>query len=153
MIKLPGQKKGGVIHGTASLLQVFPTIVRLLGSDPSDLKLQGAPIKLSECTKLPDDIIFSARKYTNLSATSQIYKFIVREKTKKEELFNTARDPAEKVNIAAQDPRTCRIMRQAIQHREAAGKRIAASDARGAGTSPFTEQEKERLRHLGYLAN
>jgi len=108
LIRLPEAKQGKVAPNPVGLIDVFPTLVELLGLDRSEKSPVGRSLVpliegevdagtfewvISEAT--PDE------EYDHLCIRTREWKWIVDEKQRKHELYNLVKDPKELSNLAS----------------------------------------------------
>lgn len=152
IIKSPGQHQQKEVKGVFRLIDVFPTIMKSIGCGSSGLNLRGNAVNLERVDELPDYLAFSANSKLRSVANSR-YKCIVDLAKMSHQTFDILNDPAEKRDISAQEPAIANSLTKAVMQRRAESqisgrKNYTQSDA----ASKMTDQEKETLRTLGYLA-
>ena len=152
IIKLPNQGRGRVVNGYFPLIDLFPTILSLIGSDPSPTRPQGRPVDLTNAKDIRDEYIFGATSlYDKLrSVQNREYKYIFDLEKHKAQLFNLPIDPLEQRNIAASEPRIASELQKMLLAKERAisADQTYALDQPGKALAPG---EAQKLRSLGYL--
>jgi len=151
IIKHPGVKSR-TIDTPVELVQIFPTIMKLLGqSGPENLDRESL-LPLMEMNKA------DVRDYTMSEAEivpnyigcirRKEWKFIQNERSGKQELYHLLSDPGEKTNVINAHPGVAQEMRQMLmRHRDGESPQENATNL-----TPADEQLiEERLRDLGYL--
>lgn len=149
MIKLPGQRQGGRRVSTpVQHIDLVPTILDLLRL-PARSDLRGRTLQpLFSGAAIPDQGIYAEAMYPRFhfgwselySLTDARYAFI---RAPRDELYDLARDPEEKQNLAGNRTATHAAMRGALEKIMA----NAATDA----PSEVSPDVRARLQALGYV--
>lgn len=156
LVKLPKQEHGRRVTGTFRLIDLFPSIMKLLGYDASPYHLEGSSRDFKSVDRLPNTDIFSASdSWGKLRSIEHYpYKYIERTQITPSEkipapeyhLFNLAKDPREHNDLVDKEA----DMRSGLAtllhaHNESVEKTTnAKSDIN------LNEAEKARLKSLGY---
>jgi arylsulfatase A-like enzyme len=146
------------------LMDLAPTLLRMLGVDPAPLAYQGhdlaGQIEGSDNGDAEREIYLYRRHYTGgkvkasggLEAVGEKYglrvgnwKLIEGPEERTRELFDLASDPMERQNLAERDPVRSEAM---LQRLRAWQQRYGREDADPGSASP---EDRERLRALGYV--
>jgi choline-sulfatase len=145
MIRLPGRDRAGTRESApAGLRDVLPTVARLVGLQvPSDVHGRD----LLAPAAAADAAVYSETYYPRIhlgwselvSLVDARYHFI---DGPRPELYDVARDPAERSDLRAQKPQVASAMQAALASRAFGFEPPAAA----------TKEERERLMSLGYLA-
>ncbi|MCP4677311.1 MAG: sulfatase-like hydrolase/transferase [Deltaproteobacteria bacterium] len=106
IIRLPGRKSAGTVIDTpVSLIDIYPTLLDLLG-EPVPEELSGVSLKpLMEGGTIPPRTLYSETKNKRGEARTIIeypWKYIYNYKKKTKELYNLEKDPGEKNNLEMQ---------------------------------------------------
>jgi arylsulfatase A-like enzyme/Flp pilus assembly protein TadD len=143
VVKLPQNDRAGSSSSTtAGLADVTPTILDALGIKPP--RLDGRAL-LSDSGSRP---IYSETYYPRFHfGWSDLHSLIVGDAhyiaAPREELYDLARDPAERTNRLEEDRRGAASMRAAIRTYE----------REPAAPSPVSKEEAEKLAALGYIGS
>jgi choline-sulfatase len=147
----PGVPAGVTISPRVGLVDVFPTLLGLLGIE-SPPGLPGRDLRRAlEGERVPAESLYAESLFGRLTCRWSSLRSWVTEDWKlvqgaETELFDLRADPGEQRNLAAQEPLRVERMRAALQ--AAVRKMAPAGDtARSAALSP---EQEERLRSLGY---
>ncbi|MEZ4368199.1 MAG: sulfatase [Kofleriaceae bacterium] len=159
-----------VIGGAVSGLDVVPTIAELIGAPVDDLSFEGESLvpQIFYGTEDRDRIVFAETNWPQplRAAISADHKLVYNLKSNLYELYDLARDPWEKVNLASKDPTTKARYQAALDAwlervlytRDAATNQAAAKMAElivttrpepEAATSPAPTLDGGRLAVLG----
>lgn len=156
--------EGVLVQGQVQLLDLFPTILGLVGLEADKYDLPGRdllgmihagaadPLPMIAETSMSGEPRYAFRNGRHKLITPYDLDFGRNIKiAKPEEVFDLQADPAERTNLAATHPKMAEILRrgmaeqmEAIRQRSAAGKSFSRSEQ-------LSAQEIERLRSLGYL--
>jgi hypothetical protein len=95
------------IGGAVSNLDALPTVAQLCGIDISDLQIEGRSLvkQLFDGSEVPDRAVFSETNYPTplRAAVTKKWKLIYNMKGNFHELYDLAKDPLEKVNVASRE--------------------------------------------------
>lgn len=149
VVKRPGAKGGGTrVRDPIALVDLFPTLVEAAGGQPPR-RLEGRSLlPLVEGRPGPGERGVYAEALYPLyhfgwsplySLTDARYRYVL---APTPELYDLARDPGERENLAASRPRVASAMRQALE------ARIAPAPER---PSPISADERARFEALGYI--
>lgn len=151
IIKLPTEQPQQV-DDLVELIQIFPTILDLLGNRPSP-DLQGAsllPLIEGHGNGVHEYIISEAETMPHYVGCirGKEWKLICNEKTGRNELYHLPSDPGEETNLIDQNPEIAEdLLRKLNKHRQ--------GDSSAESVERLTPEEEElveqRLRELGYL--
>jgi len=145
----PGVPRGERVASLASLADVLPTILGRLGL-PLPEAIDGVDLFRPALASPTERRVVAAGDHNNTEPDSLRmiqdlrHKLIVDRVHGEARLFDLERDPGEHQDVSAQNPeRTAELRRELDTHVE---RRRQAPER-----SALTEEEKERLRSLGYL--
>ena len=152
IIKLPKETRGRVVHGYFPLIDLFPTILSLIGSDPSSIRPQGRSVDIGAVKDMRDEYIFGATSLYNKvrSVQNPQYKYVYDLDKRTEQLFALPTDPMEQHNIAGAEPRMASALKKMLLDKE---KEVSVEQQAG-GSPPrkkLTAEEAREMRSLGYL--
>jgi len=141
IIKYPNNRHAGRrIKAPTSNLDLLPTVLSELGLDIPDY-MRGSPLQPDEFT--PRSRIFSQKKHGS-SLRLDEWKLIHRFNTAESELYNLREDPHELSDVSDKHPEKVSSMLETIEaFREHTYKPESFQG--------YTEEEKKRLKGLGYL--
>jgi arylsulfatase A-like enzyme len=154
IIKLPNERKGIVANGCYSLIGLFPSLVSCLGIDPAPLNTHGKAVVLNSLREVPEEYIYSANTHKRSIQNTQfklIHTFHSEHHKDRYELYDIARDPFEKRDIARESSSIVRSLQRPLSDHE---KQIGADYGGGMllNGGAVSSEGKERLKGLGYLA-
>jgi predicted Zn-dependent protease len=147
----PGVPPGIVVTARVSAVDVLPTLLGLLGIEPSP-GLPGRDLRAALAgQRLPAEALYAESLFGRLTCrwsalrgwVSGDWKLVEGAET---ELFDLAADPGEARNLAAQEQPRVERMREALK--AAVRKMAPAGDA--AHAAALSPEQEERLRSLGY---
>jgi arylsulfatase A-like enzyme len=159
----PGQLPGGrVLSGPATLLDVAPTILDLVGLPSEHRSFRGTSLAASMRSGTPIDrnrkVFLQRRTYDSKKVAQGIpvegekyavvegdWKYIEALEGHTRELYNLKIDPDERRNVAADHPEKARALSEGI----ATWKRANTPDAPTA--SEESEEDLKKLEALGYV--
>lgn len=142
---------GRRVGGTGSLLDVLPTLAELFGLPLPPQRLDGislAPHLVGE-TSIEDRPLMVSSRYPGIGKQPQLglvegpWKLVVRRRGQSAQLFHTAEDPDELVDLAASRPERVARMAALLEQRQAA--------ARTSGAAARRELPEDLLRELDAL--
>ncbi len=151
LIRLPDQTGARRVQSPVSLLDLYPTILEAVGIDlPSETagasllpQLRGRDV---EARAAFTELDRGDRKQRSLTLDGwKLYRSEA--PTKFERLFDLERDAAEKEDRSASEPGRLREMRRRLTQWEQRWPRFAAPEI----DAPLDDEDRERLRALGYL--
>jgi arylsulfatase A-like enzyme len=150
IMKLAGGNKQEIMEEPVGLIDLMPTIIDCANlSIPNEYACGGEVLDLGDGRQQRRGIIISetGRWATLQSLMWKGWKLIYDPTTGSRELYNLTNDPAESNNVAMENEEVLREMKTILQDwSKVLGK------PRTEGRQPeFTEEQKERLRSLGYL--
>jgi len=158
LLRIPGRRPA-VVRDPVQLADLFPTLLRTVGVEPPasqgvDLTplLDGRPAAVERPTLMADVILHGRPRW---SVRRGPWKLVVaRDPALPAELYDLRRDPGERTNLAAREPRLAAAMR-AWGERELAARRKARSlflpHADTLGATYLEWRYITKLRALGYL--
>jgi arylsulfatase len=149
VIRLPSGAHGGqVIEAPVMLVDLFPTLMKMLDVNP---KLQLRGVDLSPAIERGDSSALTDRLRISEYAMPALYagRFKLIERGERSELFDLSVDPDERRNLIAIRP----------QHSADLRKRYSELKTRGPGALPsvsdplpeITDEMRRELRALGYI--
>lgn len=160
-VRLPGARRGGTRErGIVEQIDLYPTLLRLAGSGPArrlpgrDLSawwIEGRPAR-------PPPWLHSEQRFTVVDKAAVRcgdLKLILNRDDRRHwrsgselELYDLARDPSERSNLAAARPIAVACLRQELDR---FARRATPSDAAGDALLPLTRDDLEQLRAMGYV--
>jgi len=153
LLKLPQNERAGTrVELPVSIIDVFPTIADVLGLAGASRQFQGRSVlKLDEKAQARP-IYASTTRFESWKSRALVvgdWKFIHNLKGgPSSELFNLAADPAERNDLAATEPERVARMRVELDRLAQLGR--DAGSHRQPESVQLSEEERERLRQLGY---
>lgn len=158
LVKLPGgQRAGSRSDGLADLLDLSPTLLELLGL-PLPEKLQGislVPALAGGDADRRQSVGEDKLVRSLYSLTTERYKLLHDLEGGDDELYDLSRDPGELRNLVAEHPKLAqelrRRLRQTLRQYRRLAKQLATPDATAGADTLLTDEERERLKSLGYL--
>lgn len=154
IVKLPRQSRGKVIHGVFPLINLFPSIIKYTGGDPTSTQPHGKAVDLNGLTSAPSDRVFTAEdtRFGKIWAVQDNkYKLIWNTTTGDIRLFDMVTDPSEKTNIAGREPDVLSSFLKAAKEKEdMVGWEAGNNGKIGLSPQVFSDMERERLKSLGY---
>lgn len=152
IIKPAGQNKPQVVEEYVGLINLMPTIVERVGlSIPGQYRYEGETIELSGEPQPTGSVIISetSRRAHLQSLIWGAWKLIYDVKNDTRELYNLTDDPAESNNVAMENEQILAEMETVLQKWN---DHIRTDALETTQRRPiFTEEQKERLRSLGYI--
>jgi arylsulfatase A-like enzyme len=165
IMRLPLMMPEGVrIKGQVESLDLFPTVLTLVGLDPAPFALAGRdllpvvqagaapPTPLLAETAMSGDPRYALRD--GRRKLIQPYKLVFSSTLKidkPEELFDLAADPREQQNLAAAPSPELDALRQELARRIDTVRRALAAGGSRTQSRTLSPEERERLRSLGYV--
>jgi choline-sulfatase len=160
-VRLPGARRGGTReNGVVQQLDLYPTLLGLAGVEPPP-DMPGRDLSgswLAGDDALPPGLLFSEQRFTvvdKAAVRAGRLKLIVNRDAPvhwradaRVELYDLARDPDERVNIASARPIVVRCLLEELERFD--GHSSAHRLGRDA-TLALTAEERDQLRALGYL--
>jgi arylsulfatase A-like enzyme len=142
LLKLPGSRHGGHrVGGLASMIDVMPTVLDVLGIDP--------PVRAQGRSLLP--LIEAGEPLReHLGVTDAVRSDRWKLVESRPELYDLAADPAERENRYEGHPEVVAEL-EAVRREIERSNEAAKPGGAPAGATPLSPEEKERLRALGYL--
>lgn len=153
---LEGLSQGAVIAQQVRLIDIYPTVLDLLGiaagHGAAGYSIHGRSLRaLLEGGSLPEIDAFAEgtnRPPERKALRSSRFKFVQNWETKEARLYDLRRDPGERYNLAAEQPEVV----EALAHRLAAIAQGSASMTE-ADPSSMSPELREQLEALGYLGD
>ena len=146
LLKLPGQSEGGVVNRTVALLDLLPTILDTVGL-PVPAEIDGRSLVAPPPAARP--VFSETSRGRDLRAVIDGPHKLIRDLRGGIELYDLEADPRETANLAGGGAAAIETALRA----ELESWRLA--HRAGSGPSPsrveLTEEERARLRSLGYL--
>jgi arylsulfatase A-like enzyme len=168
IIKLPEQRSAGTrVAGVARMIDVMPTVLDVLGIEPTEHEMQGRSLLVDE--ELPPPPAFTevlARKYEMKGLRTDRFKYIVGvdERTvaqhgreylpdlpQSQELYDLGSDPHERYNLLADGGSAESAALAADFYREL--REYLSRDRGEAEPITLDEETIEKLKGLGYIGN
>jgi len=149
IVKLPGGTSGGRrVSQPVQHVDLAPTILELAGGTPGPLKGRSLVPLLNGAGTVPSQGVYAEALYSRyhfgwselLALTDERYRYI---KAPREELYDLARDPDERTNIAAERPQVAAALRQALDRMSAGADFHEPSEV--------SAEDRQRLAALGYI--
>ena len=154
IFKVPGRQKHKVINKTVGLIDIVPTVCGLL-KIPSPPQIQGEDLSAffgKSNPKLRQRYLYSESLYATrygvnslLGVVTDGWKYI---QTTRPELYDLAKDPAERTNLIDQQPQRARILQDKL-------KQILEQTVRKVDPQDMIELDAQAIRNLqslGYVA-
>lgn len=152
MIRLPENNKGQTVDEYVGLIDLMPTVLHYAGLDtPEQYRHEGKVLDLNNREELDNRIIISEtrRDASLLSVIWKGWKLINDPEMKSTRLFDLTSDPWEFNNVSSQNETMLKTLKEMLQEWidaiETERPHIKAEEPR------FTEEQKEKLRSLGYI--
>lgn len=152
LIAGPGIPKGRRIKNTASLVDVTPTVLGLVGAEHSG-KSEGVDLSglwKSGGGELPSRFIFSEADHNNVANDIKRavrhgrFKLHFDRLTEKVHLYDLQNDPEERIDIAEAQPQVVGLLLGEL-------KSFMQKSRQGGATMTLTPENLERLKSLGYI--
>lgn len=152
IVKLPGQRQGTVVDGTFPLIDLYPSVLGVLGERVPASMIAGKDMNLRHLQKCRETPIFSATIKGVFSIRDSRYKYILHADRSVQELYDLARDPWEQHDLAAQEPARLARYYRLLQRRPGQLPDIGVlGEPQPVRLPHFTREQADRLRSLGYL--
>ncbi|MEE9562663.1 MAG: sulfatase [Thermoanaerobaculia bacterium] len=147
----PGVPEGLRIDTRVSNMDVAPTVLTAAGLDAPEAFL-GRPLQPVWSGEETKDREVVAERNNSMALFSGPYKYYKRERWggTTGELYDLSTDPTEQRDISLENPEVFRRLRSRLEEVER-DLRLRALDHEQPESEHLTEDEKERLRALGYL--
>jgi len=148
----PGAPQGRRVTEIASLVDVLPTTLGLLGVTPPETidGLDLSPFWQAEPPPAIDRLVFAEadhhNQYDDIKRAVRRGKFKMHfdRSTRNVELFDLADDPGETKNVAREHATVVRELRRELDV-------FMATQRPGGSLAPLSQQQVEKLKSLGYL--
>jgi arylsulfatase A-like enzyme len=151
VVLAPGLPSGQVVTTQVGLMDVFPTVLDVLGVS-YDGPVQGISLRPAlEGHPLPErDMVGEASQVAGRRALrTPTHKFIVG--MQGEELYDLTRDPAERQNLCAPDAAPCAPFRERLAAQEAVSLAVRAqANLPAPDTAVINAETRRKLEALGY---
>jgi choline-sulfatase len=151
----PGVKRGGRIDVVTRSVDVFPTMLEMLGLHPGEPKTSGRSVAaLFRGERVAEEPSF-AESLTPLvhygwsdlrSVRDGRWKYILAPRA---ELYDLERDPGERTNLISSEPARARAMRAGLERQLRTERETARPEAATTGVSP---ELLEKFGALGYVS-
>jgi arylsulfatase A-like enzyme len=152
MIRLPEKNQGKIVDEYVGLIDLMPSIVNYAGlSIPEKYQHEGKVLDLSKKEELNNRIILSEtqRNASLLSVIWKGWKMIHDPEMNTTELFNLKTDPSELENVMSENETILKTLQDILEEWNAYIKTEMPQTK--AEKPRFTEEQKEKLRSLGYI--
>lgn len=171
MIRLPGaQDAGQRVAGSVSLVDVLPTLMQLLGAPLAASQTDGRSLvpamrgdSLESGPRVTSYRLNQKKRYTpyrnargeeNMVICEGPWKAIWNIQLGRVELYNLSQDPSETQDLSEREPElAARLLRHGHERREAMRAAFEAKGGANQSALPLSEEQRERLRALGYLGD
>ena len=158
VIKLPGAKGGRKIPGWVSNAGLLPTVLDLCGvSIPSD-SLSFSSLRdlwdINDPRKARPPIVATGLHFFEEQESVQFenLKYIRHVMSPREELYDLAADPEERVSVLSSSPEEVARARTLLTEHTAASRKLRERyQISGKAEAELDEETKQRLRSLGYI--
>ncbi len=170
LVKYPGQTAGRVVDGRFPLIDLYPSIMKMLALDDSRLNLQGEGADLSTLLRCTDKPVYGATVNRSWSVLAGHYHYYQARKYARsakdpyrkgssiisdpplDELYDLHADPREFRNGYPQPPDVAASLREVLEgHKALLGHIGGVTGASGAVSASEADKLRERLKSLGYL--
>ena len=141
-------RNGGRQEGPSSALDVAPTLLAAAGVDPGDLP--GTDLR----SRPPDRSVAVENGWHAIVVGT--WKGVAGVEGSGPQLYDLAADPGETINLIAERPEVAKLLASRLADYLAAAERRAARLGRAAAEPnavTLSDEERERLRTLGYLGD
>ncbi|HPJ73147.1 MAG TPA: sulfatase-like hydrolase/transferase [bacterium] len=153
MVRFPGGEMAGRrVRETARTVDVFPTVLDLLGIDSGEIQgISMLPFLRKGAPYRPDIVSFSVIKPGGTVRVEE--KGFSYSNEAPERLYDLASDPRESDNIVSRDPRERERLRSTAEERQRAKAAFIDRMGSPAESSPaeMTPEVEKEMRALGYL--
>jgi len=155
MIKMPGAGPSGLIREPVELVDLYPTILELLGI-PSSVAIQGKsllPMIRGGAAREDDFFYSSCNRFQSpqIGLRDSRYTLIYYPREKKFQLFDRVKDPWEQKDIAGAEPQVAQKMLAALRERRRANKNLYLKFYPEGKVRPEVRLDQRALRALGYV--
>jgi len=164
IVRAPGRLKEGVrVTAQVRLVDVLPSLLELMGLEPSGLLQGHSLLKLARGGADPNLDAVAAWGYRPLKALrTPPWKLIVDHRSGQTSLYNLAADPLEQHDVSRGQAALTLLLRDRMQRRLDESHKLrealatTAGDQAGGGSRdnaplPLSDRQREGLRALGYL--
>jgi arylsulfatase A-like enzyme len=158
IIQLPGASEMVRVENQACLLDIVPTILHTLNTDPPEQTIGEVLLKdkgplnwlktMFSRTSEARYIFSELDKISTLKAIiTPVWKYIYNYKNKTEQLYSIKSDPNELNNLAVKNPKQCNQLKKALLNWAATAKTYPVKSQ----SFELSQEEKEKLKAMGYL--
>ncbi len=137
----------GIDRRLVTTIDVAPTLLRAVGMEP-DPRMVGRDLLAAEQAPIEFAQIYAQYADRRLSVRTERWKLIESPAEGLVELYDLENDPGETTNVALEQRRLVRRLRQRLAEWKAGCPPILSSEG---GPAPLTKEELERLKALGYV--
>lgn len=154
IIKLPKQNSGSVVGGVFSLVDLLPSVAEFIGCNSPALEFDGRAIRLDGLRRIRQSNIYSSTDTGVVkleSLRSETTKLILDRDSKKTEMFDLVKDPAEKRNIAKEYPSVRSSLQSVLNDIDVQIDAKLSSTISSKMSASDQQSNQKALRALGYL--
>jgi len=142
----PNVAPGGVVDGPVRIIDLAPTLLRLLGVErPAAFRGRSFAGSLSGGTVQSPGPVFSLLEDGSMMVRTDRWKLAVHRQTSTVELYDFASDPGERVNLEAVEDSTGKALEGELR------KWALTFADKAAAPRKLPKEFEERLRALGYI--
>lgn len=145
IIKLPRSPRKETVDEYVNLVDIIPTIVDILGINPSEKMLGKSALK----KKLVNEYMYTEldRKALLKAIITPEWKYIYNYKNKTNQLYNIKTDPNELNNLADKKVKQCNQLKEQLLYWAVTSKTYPTKSQ----VFEISQEEKEKLEAMGYL--
>lgn len=151
IVKLPRQRTGTVVDGAFSLIDMYPSILGVLGAQNPAYRLVGTDLDFAHLQRCPDQRIFSSTVKGVFAARQGGYKYHLDVMSGRQQLYRLIKDPWEQRNLAPAEPGKRKALYEMLRARAGQPPDIDYRRTNPAAGPTYTKEQLEKLRAIGYL--